>query len=82
MENEEIKARWPGSCFGCSPTNPHGLKLRFRHADQGCVNRCVIPDTLFSPTLYCGFGRPDLTLEITATDLARLTAGQVASFSR
>ena len=49
MENEEIKARWPGSCFGCSPTNPHGLKLRFRHAEQGCVTRCTVPDTL------CGF---------------------------
>lgn len=49
MDNNEIKARWPGSCFGCSPNNPHGLKLRFRHADQGCVTRCSIPDSL------CGF---------------------------
>jgi acyl-coenzyme A thioesterase PaaI-like protein len=48
MDNE-IKAQWPGSCFACSPNNPHGLKLRFRHAEQGCVTRCVIPDRL------CGF---------------------------
>jgi uncharacterized protein (TIGR00369 family) len=47
--DDEIRARWPGSCFGCSPTNPHGLKLRFRHAEQGCVTRCTVPDSL------CGF---------------------------
>jgi len=35
-----------------------------------------------SPTLYCGFGRPDRTLEIAAADLVRLTAGRVAPFSR
>jgi len=49
MDNPEIKARWPGACFGCSPNNPHGLKLRFRHAEQGCVTRCSLPDSL------CGF---------------------------
>jgi uncharacterized protein (TIGR00369 family) len=49
MDNNEIDARWPGSCFGCSPNNPHGLKLRFRHAERGCVTRCSIPDSL------CGF---------------------------
>jgi len=35
-----------------------------------------------APTLYCGFGRPDRTLEIAAVDLVRLTAGRVATFSR
>lgn len=35
-----------------------------------------------SPTLYCGFGRPDRTLEIAAADLVRVTAGQVRPFSR
>ncbi len=49
MNNNEIEARWPGSCFGCSPSNPIGLKLRFRHAERGCVTRCSIPDIL------CGF---------------------------
>jgi Cys-tRNA(Pro)/Cys-tRNA(Cys) deacylase len=34
------------------------------------------------PTLYCGFGRPDRTLEIAAADLVRLTSGRVAPFSR
>ena len=49
MDEADIRARWPGACFGCSPTNPHGLKLRFRHAEQGCVTRCTLSDSL------CGF---------------------------
>lgn len=35
-----------------------------------------------APALYCGFGRPDRTLEIAAADLVRITAGRVAPFSR
>jgi Cys-tRNA(Pro)/Cys-tRNA(Cys) deacylase len=34
------------------------------------------------PTLYCGFGRPERTLEIAAADLVRLTGGRVGAFSR
>lgn len=34
------------------------------------------------PTLYCGIGRCDRTLEIAPTDLVRLTGGRVASLSR
>ncbi|NVN99485.1 MAG: YbaK/EbsC family protein [Geobacteraceae bacterium] len=34
------------------------------------------------PTLFCGIGRPDRTLEISATDLVRLTGGSVGGFSR
>jgi Cys-tRNA(Pro)/Cys-tRNA(Cys) deacylase len=34
------------------------------------------------PTIYCGFGRPERTLEMAASDLVRLTGGRVASFSR
>lgn len=34
------------------------------------------------PTIYCGIGRPDRTLEITANDLTRLTGGMVGGFSR
>jgi Cys-tRNA(Pro)/Cys-tRNA(Cys) deacylase len=34
------------------------------------------------PTLYCGFGRPERTLEIGAADLVRLTGGRVCAFSR
>lgn len=34
------------------------------------------------PTLYCGIGRPDRTLEIAPADLVRLTGGRVGGFSR
>jgi Cys-tRNA(Pro)/Cys-tRNA(Cys) deacylase len=34
------------------------------------------------PTIYCGIGRPDRTLEIAAADLVRLTGGPTGGFSR
>lgn len=34
------------------------------------------------PTLYCGIGRCDRTLEIAPADLVRLTGARVASLSR
>jgi len=45
----EILGQWPGGCFGCSPCNPNGLRLRFRRAEMGCTARCTVPDGL------CGF---------------------------
>ncbi|MFX0117385.1 MAG: PaaI family thioesterase [Candidatus Hodarchaeota archaeon] len=32
------------NCFGCSPTNLHGLQLDFWLADQGCFSRYRIPN--------------------------------------
>jgi Cys-tRNA(Pro)/Cys-tRNA(Cys) deacylase len=34
------------------------------------------------PTIYCGIGRPDRTLEVTPDDLVRLTRGRFCGFSR
>jgi Cys-tRNA(Pro)/Cys-tRNA(Cys) deacylase len=34
------------------------------------------------PTLYCGIGRPDRTLEIGQDDLIRVAGGQIGSFSK
>jgi Cys-tRNA(Pro)/Cys-tRNA(Cys) deacylase len=34
------------------------------------------------PTIYCGIGRPDRTLEISAADLVRLSGGRICGFSR
>jgi len=34
------------------------------------------------PTIYCGIGRPDRTLEIAPDDLVRLTGGRSGGFSR
>jgi len=35
-----------------------------------------------APTLYCGIGRPDRTLEIAPADLVRLTGARVAAVAR
>ena len=35
-----------------------------------------------TPTLYCGLGRPDRTLEIAPSDLLTLTGGRTADFSK
>jgi Cys-tRNA(Pro)/Cys-tRNA(Cys) deacylase len=44
---------------------------------------CIDERTLtIVPTLYCGIGRPDRTLEIAPVDLARLCGGLVGRFSR
>lgn len=34
------------------------------------------------PTIYCGIGRPDRTLEIAASDLVRIAGGRIGGFSR
>lgn len=44
---------------------------------------CFDDDVLtILPTLYCGIGRPDRTLEIASAGLVELTGGRVDSFSR
>ncbi|MDR3641851.1 MAG: YbaK/EbsC family protein [Humidesulfovibrio sp.] len=35
-----------------------------------------------TPTLYCGLGRPDRTLELAPSDLARLSLARAGAFSR
>ena len=50
---------------------------------QGKVAVFVDDDILtILPTIYCGIGRPDRTLEVTAADLVRLIGGHVGGFSR
>ena len=49
MSHHEVKGIWPGPCFGCSPANPHGLRLRFTHTEKGCQTRFTAPEEL------CGF---------------------------
>ena len=44
---------------------------------------CLDADVLtIAPTLYCGFGRPDRTLEIAPGELAEATGGIVGEFSK
>jgi len=44
-----IKRAWVGSCIGCSPTNPHGLKLEFTAVKNYCYTKIIVPKD------YCGF---------------------------
>ena len=46
MSEREVPNYWPGHCFGCSTTNPHGLHLRFWYSERGCFSKCTIPDYL------------------------------------
>ena len=48
MADHEIPNYWLGNCFGCSPTNPTSLRLRFWLTEEGCLTKCVIPDD------FCG----------------------------
>jgi acyl-coenzyme A thioesterase PaaI-like protein len=43
---EHVELTFPddGGCFGCSPTNPHGLALRFRREGDEIHARYTIPD--------------------------------------
>lgn len=45
----EIPNTWEFNCFGCSPTNVHGLQLRFYLSDRGCFAEYTVPD------YFCGF---------------------------
>ena len=51
FEKEPIPNRESGSCFGCSKTNTHGLKLNFWPIKDGCVSNYTIPDYM------CGFDK-------------------------
>lgn len=46
VNEREVPNYWPGGCFGCSRTNPHGLHLRFWYSEHGCFTRHTIPDHL------------------------------------
>ena len=43
---EDVELTFPedGGCFGCSPSNPAGLQLRFRRLGERVVGRCAIAD--------------------------------------
>ena len=45
-EHVEITFPDDGGCFGCSPTNPRGLRLRFRREGDAIHVRYTIPDAL------------------------------------
>jgi len=47
----EIPNVWEFNCFGCSPTNNHGLQLRFYLSNKGCFAEYAVPD------YFCGFNQ-------------------------
>lgn len=74
-----------------APISPDEV-LELLGVEPGCVsplplrsNVAVLIDedvlTIY-PTIYCGIGRPDRTLEMTAVDLVRITGGRIGKFSR
>jgi Cys-tRNA(Pro)/Cys-tRNA(Cys) deacylase len=74
-----------------APLSPDGV-LKLLGVEPGSVSplmpmeggELLIDEDVLAiiPTLYCGFGRPEKTLEIAAADLVRLTGGRVGAFSR
>ncbi len=43
-EDVELTFRQDGGCFGCSPSNPAGLQMRFRRLGERVVARHTIAD--------------------------------------
>jgi acyl-coenzyme A thioesterase PaaI-like protein len=43
---EDVEVTFPndGGCFGCSPTHPSGLNLRFRRRGERVLSRYTIAD--------------------------------------
>ena len=74
-----------------APLSPEEV-LELLGVEPGCVSplsilgdaAVLINDDVLTiqPTIYCGIGRPDRTLEIAAVDLVRLTSGRIGGFSR
>jgi Cys-tRNA(Pro)/Cys-tRNA(Cys) deacylase len=74
-----------------APLSPQEVLARLG-VEPGCVSPvpfCEAADLLIdedvltiAPTLYCGFGRPDRTLEIAPADLVTIAGGRMGRFSR
>jgi acyl-coenzyme A thioesterase PaaI-like protein len=43
-ETDELRFPLDGGCFGCSPSNPAGLRMTFRREGDRIVARYTIPD--------------------------------------
>ena len=48
---EDVEVTFPngGGCFGCSPTHPSGLNLRFRRRGECVLSHCTIADRFHGP---------------------------------
>lgn len=43
-DSDELRFPIDGGCFGCSPTNPVGLRMAFRRDGDAVIARYTIPD--------------------------------------
>ncbi len=80
VRRRELSSLSPGevqAILGVEPGSVSPIPLR---ADA----LVVVDEAVLSvvPTLFCGIGRPDRTLEIAPADLVRLTAARVAAVAR
>ena len=82
LSPQDVLARLGVAPGGVSPLHGQGHGL----ADgpvEGEVLLFVDEDVLaIAPTLYCGTGRPDRTLEMAPADLLTLCGGRLGAFSR
>ncbi|MES9995849.1 YbaK/EbsC family protein [Desulfovibrio aminophilus] len=72
LSPEEVYVRLGVEPGGVSLLPPHPGAAAFLDQDALTIR----------PTLYCGAGRPDRTLELSPNDLLRLGAARVGAFSR
>lgn len=84
------------ACAGVSRRDLAPLSPEEVQTQLGVEPGCVSPLSLMTdaalfidadvptilPTLYCGIGRPDRTLEVAPYDLVRISGGRVEMFSR
>jgi Cys-tRNA(Pro)/Cys-tRNA(Cys) deacylase len=80
MNRRDLAALSPGEVSGSLGVEPGSVSPLLQVA--GAV--LLIDEDVLAivPTLYCGAGRPDRTIEMAPADLARLTGARVACFSK
>ncbi len=80
MSRRELSSLSPGEVQGLLGVEPGSVSpIPLRTDALVVVDEAVLS---LIPTLYCGIGRPDRTLEIAPADLVRLTGARVAAVAR
>ena len=84
VNRRDLAALSPPEVLAQLGVEPGGVSpLAVLLADCARARLLVDQDVLeIRPTLYCGMGRPDRTLEISAQDLLRLAEHSLGTFSR
>ncbi len=80
MNRRDLAALSPGEVLSSLGVEPGSVSPLLRI--EGAVLLIDEDALMISPTLYCGAGRPDRTVEMAPSDLAQLTGARVACFSK